>query len=86
MASAMRFHHQYYPDWLQFEPDTLSPSLQAGLQGMGYHLAPLHQYYGDMQVVTWDRVSNLITAASDPRHMGLSVTVGQQQDGYGLMH
>ena len=86
MVSAMRFHHQYLPDWLQFEPDTFSPSLQEKLVGMGYHLVPLQQYYGDMQVITWDRKSNLITAASDPRNIGMARTVSQQKGGYGLIH
>ncbi len=88
MVSAMRFHHQYYPDWLQFEPDTFSPSLQKKLQKMGYHLAPLRQYYGDMQAVTWDRKTNFLSAASDPRDTGLSTIVSyrHKEDGYGLLH
>ena len=86
MVSSMRFHHQYMPDWLQFEPDTFSPSLKAGLKTMGYHLVPLKQYYGDMQAITWDRESNLITAASDPRHIGMATAITEQQGGYGLMH
>ena len=86
MVSEMRFHHQYIPDWLQFEPDTFPPSLQEGLKRMGYHLAPLNQYYGDMQAITWDREHNLLTAASDPRHIGLGAVVGDSPKGYGLMH
>ena len=86
MVSAMRFHHQYLPDWLQFEPDTFPTALQEGLKKMGYHLVPLNQYYGDMQAITWDRERNLLTAASDPRHIGLSATVADQPYGYGLMH
>lgn len=89
MVSEMRFHHQYFPDWLQFEPDTFSPALQEGLKRMGYHLAPLDQYYGDMQAITWDRLQNLVTAASDPRHIGLAASIAEdtnKQRGYGLVH
>ena len=89
MVSEMRFHHQYIPDWLQFEPDTFSPSLQEGLKRMGYHLAPLNQYYGDMQAITWDRTQNLITAASDPRHIGFAASIAEDNNkkrGYGLVH
>jgi gamma-glutamyltranspeptidase/glutathione hydrolase len=70
MVSKMRFHHQYLPDELQFEPDTFSPKLQEALKKMGYHLTPLQDYYGDMQVITWDREHNFLTAASDPRAKG----------------
>lgn len=86
MVSAMRFHHQYLPDWLQVEPESFSPSLQADLKAMGYKLMLLKEYYGDMQAITWDRKSNLITAASDPRHNGLAVTITPNQGGYGFSH
>ncbi|KTC94359.1 gamma-glutamyltransferase [Legionella erythra] len=88
MVSRMRFHHQYLPDVLQFEPETFSPQLQSQLKNMGYVLMPLLQYYGDMQGITWDRQNNVLTAASDPRHIGLAVTVTptQSQESYGVAH
>ncbi|CDZ75866.1 Gamma-glutamyltranspeptidase precursor [Legionella massiliensis] len=82
MVSTMRFHHQYLPDWIQVEPDTFSPSLQAELKAMGYKLMMLNQYYGDMQAITWDKESNLVTAASDPRHIGLAATISVNQRSY----
>lgn len=86
MVSKMRFHHQYLPDWLQFEPDTFNADLQAGLKQMGYHLVALKDYYGDMQAITWDKTSQLITAASDPRHIGLAFVKTKQPAGYGLKY
>ncbi|MBA4696442.1 MAG: gamma-glutamyltransferase [Legionella sp.] len=86
MVSAMRFHHQYLPDYLQVEPETFSPSLQAALVRRGYHLMMLNQYYGDMQAITWDKQRNYITAASDPRHVGVAVTVSADKGGYGFSH
>ncbi|AHE66124.1 gamma-glutamyltransferase [Legionella oakridgensis] len=86
MVSEMRFHHQYLPDWLVFEPDTFSPSVQKELLNMGYHLMALQQYYGDMQAITWDQKHHLITAASDPRHIGMAMVVSKNKDGYGLLH
>lgn len=88
MVSRMRFHHQYLPDVLQFEPETFSPPLQSQLKSMGYALVPLLQYYGDMQSITWDRQNNVLTAASDPRHIGLAATVttNQSQESYGVSH
>ncbi|STX30021.1 gamma-glutamyltranspeptidase [Legionella beliardensis] len=84
MVSGMRFHHQYLPDWLQFEPETFSPELQNQLKSMGYHLMALKQYYGDMQAITWDKKLNILTAASDPRNIGLAVAASSKQGGYGL--
>ncbi|WP_028388195.1 gamma-glutamyltransferase [Legionella fairfieldensis] len=86
MVSAMRFHHQYLPDWLQVEPETFSPALQAQLKSMGYKLMMLKQYYGDMQAITWDKKNNVITAASDPRHIGLAGAVTLNPGGYGFSH
>ncbi len=75
MVSTMRFHHQYLPDWLEVEPESFSPELQAELKAMGYKLMLLKQYFGDMQAITWDKKTNLITAASDPRHIGLAAVI-----------
>lgn len=84
MVSAMRFHHQYLPDVLQFEPDTLSMPIQEELKAMGYHLMQLGQYYGDMQAITWDKQTNILTAASDPRFIGLAASIVNTPSGYGV--
>lgn len=86
MVSAMRFHHQYLPDLLQFEPDTFPPAIQDALKIMGYPLMPLDQYYGDMQAITWDKEKNLLTVASDPRGIGLAAKVESAHNGYGVKY
>ncbi|MDR3442825.1 MAG: gamma-glutamyltransferase [Legionella sp.] len=86
MVSAMRFHHQYLPDVVQFEPDTFSPELQESLKAMGYQLMPLEQYYGDMQAITWDKKTNILTAASDPRGIGLAASMVTALGGYGVKY
>jgi gamma-glutamyltranspeptidase/glutathione hydrolase len=86
MVSGMRFHHQFSPDVLQFEPDTFSPKVQDELKLMGYKLMSLDQYYGDMQAITWDKKRNLLTAASDPRGIGLSASVMPNLGGYGIKY
>lgn len=86
MVSGMRFHHQFLPDALQFEPDTFSPAVQGALKAMGYALMPLEQYYGDMQAITWDKDTNILTAASDPRGIGLSASVVANTGGYGVKY
>ncbi|KTD18190.1 gamma-glutamyltransferase [Legionella jordanis] len=84
MVSAMRFHHQYLPDVLQFEPETFSPAVQEELKRMGYQLMALTEYFGDMQAISWDKNNNVLTAASDPRHMGLAAVLSNQSGGYGV--
>lgn len=83
-----RFHHQYWPDQLVFEPNAFSPVIQEELKAMGYVLKPLHQYYGDMHAITWEKSLNVITAAADARHegWGKSVLIEENQIGYGTMH
>lgn len=86
MVSAMRFHHQYLPDLVQFEPETFSEKTQEALIAMGYRLKPLKQYYGDMQAISWDQKNHILTAASDPRHIGLAISRTVTETGYGLNH
>lgn len=85
IASLHRFHHQYLPDWIEFEPGTLSPAVIAGLKKMGYQLRALPNYYGDMQAITWDKETQQLTASSDPRHIGLAEVIPvQRNEGYGV--
>lgn len=86
MVSGMRFHHQFLPDVVQFEPDTLSAEVQQSLKDMGYDLMPLAQYYGDMQAITWDKDTNVLTATSDPRGIGLAASIVGNLGGYGVKY
>jgi gamma-glutamyltranspeptidase/glutathione hydrolase len=65
-----RFHHQYLPDAIQFEPGAFSEELQRQLSAMGHNLEPLEQRYGNMQAILWDKAMDVIEAASDPRGVG----------------
>lgn len=86
MVSAMRFHHQYLPDVVQFEPDTFPALIQEGLSKMGYKLDPLQQNYGNMQAITWDKKSNILTATADPRNIGLAAVIAKKDVGYGIKY
>ncbi len=86
MASAMRFHHQYLPDVIQFEPDTFNTTIQDRLKSMGHHLMPLLQYYGNMQVITWDKNPQLLTATADPRNIGMAAVIAKKEVGYGVKY
>jgi gamma-glutamyltranspeptidase/glutathione hydrolase len=65
-----RFHHQYIPDVVQFEPGTLSESEQSELSQLGYELKERQSSYGNMQAVLYRSKSGVLKAASDPRWLG----------------
>jgi len=65
-----RFHHQYLPDEVQFEPGALTADEVMVLTRLGHQLKPLKRSYGNMQVVYWNKSSNIVSAASDPRGIG----------------
>ncbi len=69
-VSVPRFHHQYLPDVIQYEPGAFSASVQETLQSMGHQLMPLEDRYGNMQAVFWAYGENRVEAASDPRGIG----------------
>ncbi len=67
-----RYHHQYLPDEIQFEPGALSETEQVELESMGHRLHLLARHYGNMQAILWDRKHGLVEAASDPRGEGMA--------------
>ena len=62
-----RFHHQYMPDDVTVENGTFDAATTEQLTKMGYTLKQ-RESWGFMNVVTWDRKTNKLDAASDPRH------------------
>lgn len=65
-----RFHHQYLPDTVQFEPGALSAEVQDELTLRGHTLQQVQQPWGNMQAVWWDQRGKRVLAASDPRGEG----------------
>ncbi len=68
-----RFHHQYLPDWVQYEPGGLTDDEIAGLKKLGHRFKPVSRRYGNMQAILWEKSSGKVMAASDPRGEGLSL-------------
>ena len=66
IAAHKRFHHQYMPDVVDVEEGTFDPATSDALTKMGYTLKQ-RESWGFMNVVTWDRRTNQLDAASDPR-------------------
>lgn len=67
-----RFHHQFLPDRVQFEPEAFDQDTRLELQLYGHRLEEMSRLYGNMQLVIWDRKRNALDAASDPRGEGLA--------------
>ena len=65
-----RFHHQYLPDAIQYEPGGLSSAQQTALRAKGHTLQPVSYRYGNMQAIHWDKTKGAVTAAADPRGLG----------------
>ncbi len=68
-----RFHHQYIPDVIEFEPEAFSEPLQHALKLRGHTLKQTKKTYGNMQAIFWDKKNNKVYAASDPRGQGSAV-------------
>ena len=65
-----RFHHQYLPDVVQFEPGAFDAALQENLRARGHELKQLDSSYGNMQAIYWDKKTGQVFPASDPRGIG----------------
>ena len=68
-----RYHHQYLPDSIQIEHNSISDDAIAGMTFKGHQIKNLNGRYGNMQIVV-NRNSKM-TAASDKRGEGLSVVL-----------
>ncbi|MEJ1960542.1 MAG: gamma-glutamyltransferase [Gammaproteobacteria bacterium] len=70
IVSAPRFHHQYYPDVIQYEPGAFSDAQVKALSDRGHKLQLSGRQWGNLQVVLWDYETGQVEAASDPRGVG----------------
>jgi gamma-glutamyltranspeptidase/glutathione hydrolase len=69
-VSLPRFHHQYLPDAVQYEPGAFDADMTRSLTTLGHRLKPLDSTYGNMQAIYWDRQSGQVYPSSDPRGVG----------------
>lgn len=80
VVSNPRYHHQYLPDAVQYEPAALTEDDADRLQLMGHSLKKLTSPYGDkravygnMHAIVIDKRTGKYTAASDPRGEGMAM-------------
>jgi gamma-glutamyltranspeptidase/glutathione hydrolase len=67
IVSKPRFHHQYLPDVVSAEPGAFSKDEVRALQKMGHVVNESERRWGFLNMVSWDRKTNTLHAASDPR-------------------
>ncbi len=65
-----RFHHQFIPDVVEYEQGAFPPDELKKLTALGQHLKESSRRYGDMQAVQLNKITRVLTAASDPRGEG----------------
>lgn len=74
-VSVPRFHMQYIPDEVMYEQGSISAKELKLLKAMGYKFNFVFTEYGDMQAVLWNKKTNRLSAASDPRGVGSAKVV-----------
>jgi len=75
MVDLGRFHHQYLPDKIFYEPGVFSEELAGALTGMGHEIEQLDSAYGNMQVLVQHMKTGKIDAASDARGVGAAAVI-----------
>jgi gamma-glutamyltranspeptidase/glutathione hydrolase len=70
IVNAGRFHHQYLPDEISYEPGVFDDSLVNALQKLGHKTTALENTYGNMQLIVLDKKTGQLEAASDARGIG----------------
>jgi gamma-glutamyltranspeptidase/glutathione hydrolase len=70
---APRFHHQWMPDEVRWEPRGLNADTYAQLEAKGHTFAKKPRYMGDAEGIMIDPGSGMRLGASDPRLGGVPV-------------
>ena len=76
MVAPDRYHHQYLPDVIEYEPDGLAQDVLEELQAMGHELEAFSRTWGNSQAVIVDRDGSF-SAAADPRGVGDAAARGR---------
>ena len=70
IVNGPRFHHQYLPDRVSYEPGAFDDETLLILQNKNHVLKQSKRSWGNMQLVVWDKRNKKMTAASDKRGLG----------------
>jgi len=66
-VDAPRFHHQWQPDEIQYEPYAFSADTMAKLTDMGYSFKR-YDSWGSVEAILVDPTTGNLTGGSDNRH------------------
>jgi len=77
IVNAGRYHHQYLPDEISFEPGVFDDDLIEKLQVLGHKIRELDHDYGNMQVIVVNKKTGELEAASDARGIGSAIVMPQ---------
>jgi gamma-glutamyltranspeptidase/glutathione hydrolase len=69
-VDAPRFHHQWLPDVLYWEPGSVNEDTRKRLEAMGHVFRAKAEFMGDTHAIMIDPASGLRIGASDPRFGG----------------
>ncbi len=72
-VNAPRFHNQWMPDEILFEPTGISPDTVGILEHMGHKMKRTHGYMGDAECIAIDDKTGERLGASDGRNEGKAV-------------
>jgi len=67
-----RYHHQYWPDRVEIEPEGFSQDWRAAMAAKGHAIRPGNRAWGNMQAVFKAKRDGVAQAASDPRGSGVA--------------
>lgn len=70
IVAAPRLHHQFLPDQITLESPGFSDKFQQDLIARGHKLNVLNRQFGNLQIITADKLTGQLNAASDPRGEG----------------
>lgn len=75
IVNGPRFHHQYLPDVVAYEPGAFNKETLMVLKNKKHKLKQSKNTWGNMQLVIWDKTDKKMTAASDKRGEGLAKVI-----------
>jgi len=75
IVNAPRFHHQYLPDSVSYEPGAFNDEIIDALENKEHMLTEAKNSWGNMQLVIWDKKNKKMTAASDKRDQGKAIVI-----------
>lgn len=67
LVAMPRYHHQYWPDRVEIEPEGFTPEWRAALAAKGHAVHSANRKWGNMQLVFKSKQTGVAQAASDPR-------------------